>query len=392
MTSTIAAPTREELIRRAADLVPLMRKHAEWQDENRRIHDEVIEGLADMGFFRMRVPTRFGGFESDTQTLSDVLVELGRGDGSVSWTASVWAIPGWMVGMFPEHVQEEVYSTPNVRVCGTLSPSAMASPADGGMMVSGSWHFISGALHSHWQEIIAMTPTPDGQGMYPVVALVPLSDLQIVDDWHTHGLRASGSVTTIAKDLFVPQERILPMPAVLQGQTSAPKNAKLAMYRNPLLAVANASSVGMMVGMVRGAMDVFLERLNGRGITYTSYEKQSEAPVTHMLLAEATMKLDECQFHADTCAKRVDAKGKKGEAWTVLEKARSRAEVGYIAKLGREAADMLAQASGGTSLYRNVPIQRFAQDLRATSLHAIIVPETNLELYGRILCGQEPNT
>ena len=37
------------------------------------------------------------------------------------------------------------------------------------------------------------------------MALVPMADLHIVDDWETAGLRGSGSVSTVAKDVFVPE-------------------------------------------------------------------------------------------------------------------------------------------------------------------------------------------
>ncbi|WP_342743911.1 acyl-CoA dehydrogenase family protein [Haloechinothrix alba] len=114
--------------------------------------------MAEAGLFRMRVPARYGGYECSARTLVDVGTELGRGDGSAAWTASVWWIPTWMVGLFPDEVQDEVFSTPNVRVCGTVSPSASAAYTDGGIVVNGKWGFISGARHSHWQEIIAMAP------------------------------------------------------------------------------------------------------------------------------------------------------------------------------------------------------------------------------------------
>ena len=75
-------PTREQLVQRASELVPVLKKNAAWSEENRRIHEESIEAMADAGIFRMRAPARYGGYESDTQTLVDVASELGRGDGS----------------------------------------------------------------------------------------------------------------------------------------------------------------------------------------------------------------------------------------------------------------------------------------------------------------------
>src|SRR6202046_1201917 len=147
---------REQLVQRASDLVPLLKKNAAWSEENRRIHEESIEALADAGIFRMRTPARYGGYESDTRTLVDVATEIGRADGSTAWTTSVYWIPTWMACMFPDQVQDEVFSTPDVRVCGTLSPSALAIPTDGGIVVNGKWGFASGALTRPWQEILAI--------------------------------------------------------------------------------------------------------------------------------------------------------------------------------------------------------------------------------------------
>jgi alkylation response protein AidB-like acyl-CoA dehydrogenase len=384
-------PAREQLVQRATELVPLLKKHAAWSEENRRIHEETIEALADAGIFRMRAPARYGGYESDTRTLVDVAAELGRGDGSTAWVASVYWIPGWMTCMFPDQVQDEVFSTPDVRVCGTLSPSAMAIQTDGGVVVNGKWGFISGALHSHWQEIIAILIGGEGEPM-PVVALVPTSELQIIDDWYTSGFKGTGSVSTVATDVFVPQERVLPIGAVLQGQSASPQSAASAIYRSPLLPVASASSVGCVVGLAKAAKDAFFARLPERKITYTGYDKQAKAPLTHLQVADAVMKIDEAEFHAHRLATMVDTKGVENAPWTIEERVRARADLGAVCRLGKEAVDILASASGGSSIYSDQPIQRIARDINAVTMHALMHPDTNAELYGRILCGLEPDS
>lgn len=389
MATTI--PTREELVRKVSDLIPLLRKNASWAEENRRLPDETIEALADAGVFKLRRPKHFGGYEVDSQTLVDIGTTLGQGCGSTSWVASVYWIPTWMACQFPDEVQDEVFATPDVRICGTLSPSGMATPVEGGVVVNGKWGFISGALHAQWQEIIAVLVPPDGQP-YPIMALVPLSDLLIVDDWDTSGLRATGSVSTVAKDLFIPQERILPLPVVLQGQSASRHNADSPVYRAPLLPVAAASSVGTIVGMAKGAREIFLKRLPDRKITYTGYESQREAPITHFQVAEATMKIDQAEFHAQRTAKLVDTKSAEGTEWKLEERARTRADIGAVVRLGKEAIDILATASGGSSIYKGIPIQRINRDIQAVNLHALMHPNTNAELYGRVLCGLEPNT
>lgn len=384
-------PSPQQLVRSAGELVPVLRKHASWAEEHRRLHDESIEALADAGIFKMRVPKRYGGFESDTRTLVDVLTEIGRADGSLSWVTSVYSIPTWMAGMFPDQVQDEVFATPDVRICGTLSPTAMAAPAEGGITVNGKWGFISGAHHSHWQEIVAVLVAPDREPM-PVVALVPISDLHIIDDWHTSGLRGSGSVSTVAQDLFVPEERVLPLPMILNGQSASVANASSPMYRAPLLPVASASSAGTLVGLAKAARECFLERLPNRKITYTAYEHQADAPRTHMQAAEASFALDEAEFHAHKVADLVDAKCAAAAPWSMQERIRARGELGAVGRRARRAVDVLATASGGSSIYQDVPMQQIQRDVAAANLHALMHPDTNDELYGRSLCGLEPNT
>lgn len=391
MAST-SAPPRTELVRRASDLVPQLRKNAHRTEANRRLLDETVEAMSDAGLFKMRVPARYGGYESDTATQAEVTAELARGDGAAGWTMSVWTIPGWMVGMFPDEVQDEVYATDNVRVCGTLSPTAIAKPAKGGIVVNGRWGFISGAPHSHWQEIIAMAPTPDGQGQWPVMALVPMSELRTVDDWYASGLRGSGSITTVAEDVFVPEQRVLPLIDVMQERYASRLNADLPMYRAPLLGVAAASSVGTLVGLAKAARETFMERLGDRKITYTEYASQREAPITHLQVGQAAMKIDQLGFHADRVTALADTRSRTGEPWKLEERARSRADVAVCCQLAKEAVEIFAGASGGSSIYESVPMQRILRDVNATNLHALMVPSTNFELYGRILCGLDPNS
>lgn len=384
-------PTRERLVGQAGELASLLRANAAWARDNRRQHESSIEALAAAGIFRLRVPRRYGGYEADTATLVEIGSALARGDASASWVASVYWIPTWMVGMFPDEVQDEVFDTSDVRICGTLSPSATATQVNGGIVVRGKWGFVSGALHSHWQEIVAMLASPDGTPM-PIVALVPMSDLRIIDDWHTAGLQGTGSVSTVAEDVFVPAARFLPLPMVLEGRSASRLNADLPMYRAPLLPVASASSVGTVLGLAQAAQEAFLQRLPGRKITYTDYRSQAEAPLTHLQVASASMKVDEADFHARRLAGLVDRKCAEGSAWSMAERVQARAEMGALGQLAKEAVDILSTASGGSSIYDGVPIQQLTRDMHAAGLHALMHPDTNAELYGRLLCGLPPNT
>lgn len=383
-------PSRTELAGRAAGLVPLLQKNALWTEENRRLPEESIDAITEAGLLRMRIPTRYGGYESDMRTVVDVLSELARGDGSTSWTVAVWAISSWMVGLFPDQVQDEVFADPNVRIAGIISPTAMATPAKGGITLNGKWSFNTGSQQSQWNTNAAVRPTDNG--FEPIMTVIPLSDLEIIDDWYTAGLRGTGSVTTVARDLFIPDERVLPMGPALQGIHRSTANAGAPIYQAPFMPTACTTVSATALGLAKAAMDAFFERLPGRKITYTEYENQSQAPLTHLQVGQATVKIDEAGFHAYRAASMVDDERSGDNPWTMEERAQARLHMGAVCQRAKEAVDILNTASGGSSIYSSVPMQRIERDVQTLNLHAIMHPDTNLELYGRILCGLPPNT
>ncbi|WP_232831942.1 acyl-CoA dehydrogenase family protein [Nocardiopsis sp. FIRDI 009] len=386
---TVSTPTRAELVARAEGLVPLLRENAAEVESRRRLTDDVVDALDGAGLLGLRRPARYGGHEADTRTVTDVVTQLTRGDGSTGWTAAVWSISAWMMARFPDKVRDEVFSSPDTRVCGIIGPTAVATPADGGVVVNGRWSFNTGVQQSHWNTNAAVRPLPDG-GYEPVMLAIPVDDLEIVDDWDTAGLRGSGSVSTTAENLFVPQERVLSIVPVIQGQPSYEGEDTAPAYAVPFMPTACATISGVALGLALAARDLFFERLPGRKITYTSYDDQAQAPVTHLTVAKAEAAIEEADFHTRRAAEIADLGGPQG--WTIEDRSKVRLHMGAACRRAREAVTLLADASGASSVYSSVPIQRVERDMRTLSLHAIMHPETNFELHGRTMCGLAPNT
>jgi alkylation response protein AidB-like acyl-CoA dehydrogenase len=385
------APTREELVGRASELVPLLRSRSLWIDEHRRLPDDVIEALADSGILKMQAPSQYGGYESDARTLVDVHAELARGDSSAAFCVSVWSLLNWMAGLWPDEVQDEVFSVPNARVSGTLAATGTATRTSGGYLLNGSWRFNSGVLHSQWKVTAAMLTEP-GKESVPITTLIPVADLEIVDDWDTLGLPGSGSVTTVARDVFVPENRVIATMDFFTDPCKSKTNAKKAIYQVPMLVTSTAATCGQLIGAAKYAMESFFERLPGRPITYTSYDSQREAPITHLRVGEAALLTEEAEARAHRFADLIEAKTRTNEPWTQDERVRSRVQLGRVAQLSKNAVDIIGSAGGGSSIYRAVPISRIQRDVHAITIHALTDPTTNLELYGRLLCGLEPNT
>lgn len=389
--NNVEAP-KADLVGRATSLVELLRKHAAWQEQHRVLHDEVVASLVDTGLLRMRVPVHHGGYESDTATVCDAIAELARGDGSVGWTMNTWMIGSWLAGLFPDETQDEIFADPDVRIGNSVSPNGVAVPGEGGVVLSGEWPFSTGVLHSQWFVHSVLLAGEDGNYL-PAVVAIPRADLTTVDDWHTAGMRGTASVRTLVRDLFIPRSRVVPLlPVLLNNEILSERNADSPVWRAPFSPSAAALAGAVSLGLARAAWDVFFERLPNRKITYTNYDKQIEAPLTHLQVAEAALKIDEAEFHVRRAADRVTTKSIAGEQWTMPERAVARMDMGAATLRAKEAVDVLMAASGGSSIYSDVPIQRIGRDMQTISLHGVLHPETNLELYGRVLCGLDPNT
>jgi alkylation response protein AidB-like acyl-CoA dehydrogenase len=374
----------EGLVAQATALVPKLRRAASAAEKARRVPQESLEALSQAGIFRMTAPKAYGGVEADFQTQCDVLAEVARGCPSTSWVATIYSAMSWLVGTFPDEAQQEIFATRDPRISGVFSPTGTAVAKDGGFLVNGRWGFNTGCHGANWTVMNVVV------GEMPTCMIARSADLQILDDWYATGMAATGSNTIVAENVFVPGYRAVPLPHMLEGKYPDRHNAGNPYFNYPLAPVLTVNAGGTPIGTARGAMDAFLERLPGRGITYTNYTNKAEAPVTHLQLAEASMKIDSSDAHVRLATALLDEAA--DGSMTIQTRVKSRAHIAYSTGLAREATDILFYASGASSIQEHMAIQRYQRDIQALSNHAIMHPQTGLELYGRILCGLEPNT
>ncbi|WP_030930717.1 flavin-dependent monooxygenase [Streptomyces sp. NRRL S-646] len=375
------------IVERARAIAPLIREHALRTEQERSVPSEVVAALTDAGIYRMNVPRRYGGYQTPLRTQVDTLTEIAAACGSTAFTALIQAGCAFIAALFPDEAQDEIFTSPDVRVGGTLIPDATALATAGGYVVNGTSGFATGCRHADWHLLTVRVES--GEGPPEVLwTAVPMAELEILDDWHVSGLAGSGSNSLVARDVFVPAHRVLPVGPLLNGEFPSKSNADDPFYRMPVLLMFCAWTAPNALGLARAALEEFTGRIHRRGITYTFHQRQNEATVTHLQAAEAALKISCAELLTSDFVARIEA----GEPYTLEERARIRAQSGYVARLCKEAVDLIASASGASSLHREVPIQRAVRDVQALNLHSFVNPATNLEIYGRVLSGLDAGT
>lgn len=388
----LAIPTVQELVARARELGPLLRKNAAAGEANRRVEEEIIQAVAEAGLMRICTPKRYGGWEMNTRAMLDVSSAIAEGDGGTAWVANLTNISCWLTSLYPVEAQDEVFgANPDARVSGVLTPSATATKVQGGYRVTGTWYYNSGGWHADWAVLGIPITNATGETIDQRLALIPMTDLERVDTWFVAGMKSSGSICLKVEDAFVPDHRVLSMNRAIEGEYPTEMRDKEALYRSAYIPILAIILVGPILGLGRAALQFVREKAASRTITYTFFDKQSSSVAFQLQVADAAMMIDTAHLHAYRAADDIDNAATRGIYPDMLTRARVRADTGYVVERITQAIDKLLFAHGSAGFADTSPLQRIWRDAAVASRHAVVLPQIGYELYGKALLGVENN-
>ena len=373
----------DDLLARAADLVPLLRKRAARTEEMRRVPEETVGELLSRDLYRIGVPKRFGGFDVEYGLALDVAAEMGRGCPATAWCYCLWAAHAWLVGYWPLRAQEEVFGDgPDVLCSSSLNTGkSTLAPVDGGYRLSGRWEFSSGCDSASW-VMLGVSGIGDRNWV-----LIPKGEYEIVDTWFVSGLRGSGSKDIQVNDAFIPAHRVLDVTTAGDGDWSAWELHRQARYRIPIPVLLGWDLVAPMLGIARGMIDEFTARTMGT----SGPGRTADSPAIHLRLSLASAEADAAAALLAEDIKGMFRKAEAGEPFTPLERARYRRDKAFITQLCLQSVNRLFDLSGGHALFDSVALQRFHRDAQAVAHRDGLIMELGGQQYGRVVLGLEPD-
>jgi 3-hydroxy-9,10-secoandrosta-1,3,5(10)-triene-9,17-dione monooxygenase len=376
----LTSPTpviRDELLRRAAQLVPVLRERAVRTEQLRQILPETVRDLVGSGLIRIGTPRRYGGHDIEVDAAYDVGWELSRGCGSTGWCYSLWTIHNWWIGHFPEQAQEEFFADgPDTLFSSGLNPAGgKAEAVGGGFLVSGRWGFSSGCDAASW----VMVAVP-GQGPNAMIwLLLPRSDYEILDTWFASGMRGTGSKDIVIDNAFVPAHRTMDPDRAGNGEWTGWEFHRRLSYRLPLRCLTGWDLAAPLVGIAQGAIDEFTSRLQGT----SGPGRTADSVALHLRLAEASAEVDAARaLHRHDIREMLD-KAARGEPFTEMDRARYRRDKAFVARLCVQSVNRLFEASGAHAVLESEPMQRFHRDVHGASHHAALTWDAIAEQFGR---------
>ncbi|MEI8151670.1 MAG: acyl-CoA dehydrogenase family protein [Hyphomicrobiales bacterium] len=374
----------EILIERARSLVPVLRERSASANAGRRLPKETIADFQRLELARCLQPAMFGGFGSDYRVFSKMLRALAQGCGSSAWVAAVHGEHNWVVGNLSEAAQRDVWGdNPHAVASASFAPSGSAEAVAGGHRLSGRWGFASGCDHAQW--VLLGSVAKGGAAPDSRMFLVPMSEVEIIDDWHVMGLCGTGSKSVAIKDVVVPSTHSVSLHdlkhGVAPGAAVHPGNP---LYRTPrnMLALFSLSSV--IVGLAERAVTEFVEFTRdrrSRGLRVADLE------AVQLKVAEAAAQAETAALVGEhTIARNIELIGARHEI-NAEHVAWSRRNAAYSAQLAHSAVKLIFEAAGGTALYTASPLEGIFRDMTAAAAHLSLSWHRAAPFYGQSRLG-----
>ena len=349
-------------------------------EEARRLPHEVATRLREAGMFRLMMPKEWGGPEMCPAEQVEVIEELAKANASAAWCVMIGCDSGFFAGFLETDAAREIYPSLDMVTAGSATPSGRAEQVSGGYRVTGQWSFGSGVTHADVVGLACVVyqngaPIKKGQGTpASCLFLTPASNVEIVDNWRTTGMRGTGSCDYSVKDLFVP-ERFL-------CNIRPPARRPGVLWRRSTNFLPKVA--GVPLGMARAALDYAIDTIKSR-VEIPSGRPLRNSGRLQSVIAEAEMMLGAARSYVFLAMQREWARLEKDEQPSIRERTDAWLSRVNAAQAAREIIRMLYDALGSASIYsERSPLDRALRDVETVCQHVVMQRKT-LAMAGTLL-------
>ena len=370
------------LIDRAKAMKPTLAARAAEVEAMRKPHDQSIQEMIDAGIIQMLVPAKWGGAESNLNTMFQVVEAISSACISTGWITSFYINHNVCVAKFDPRVHEEVFGVRGFTLMpGATAPTMKADRVPGGWRVSGRASWGSGIMHADWALVSAMT----SEG--PRSFMLPTSDVGIGDVWHFTGMAGTGSNDILLDNAFVPDYRAIDGGTFRGGPTEGSALYDNPLYSVPILPLAYCTVVGVLSGGLQGAMDAFEDMVAQRVRNFSGSVAKEQQNV-HITLGEFRIATRVAHELAQMVINKTQAIT-DSRAFTVDDRLELKGYLAFLSKHCRDTINAMMANAGASSFHKDQPLQRFWRDMNTVCSHAFWDWDVTREQTGRVMLGLE---
>jgi alkylation response protein AidB-like acyl-CoA dehydrogenase len=345
----------------------LIRASADEIDAARELPRPLFNALADAGMFHLAVPRAIGGSEIDFPTYVQVIEEIGKADASTGWAVNQGATFATMAARMAQDVARAIWiDTPRSVVANSPGATAQAIVVPGGYRVTGRQGFSTGCRHASWIAAHAQIiengelRMQDGKAEARYL-LVPVAQAELLDTWHTRGMRGTGTHHFEVKDVFVPAERTV----LTKG---APLVSDGARYKIPFTLSFAAGDAAVALGLARSCLNAFFELAGSKTPRYVQGLLR-EQPITQLTVGQAEAALRSGRAFLMEAVCEVWDEATSTGAVSLERRAVLRVAATHAIRPAAQLIESIYSACGATAAFDGNLIQRHFQDIHVITQH-----------------------
>ena len=154
-------------------------------------------------WFKLFLPTAYGGLALPLPTALDWLYAAAACQGSLGWVVNLGSGAGYFWPFLAPAVAEAVFGPAEAVIAGSDRATGTAIPKDAGYQLQGVWASCSGAAHATHFTLNARLPGGEVRTF-----LLERGEVSCTDDWTVFGLTATSSWQVAVSGVIVPEERV----------------------------------------------------------------------------------------------------------------------------------------------------------------------------------------
>jgi alkylation response protein AidB-like acyl-CoA dehydrogenase len=329
--------------------------------------------MLEAGVARLYLPESLSGLEVDPVTCARVTECLALADPSAAWFVMVANSAKLMAAAWPEAMVEHLLGDPDTVVAASGNRPYRAVKDGDGFRISGVNSFVSGAHHARW----LLSPARfDEAGADVRTVVLPMSECEIVDNWHVLGMRGTGSNDVQADEVWIPEHQTLRMPE--PGSQVRNKYYQGDLYRCPGRIIF-ATYVPVTLVLAQQAL-MALDALAQGKTPYADAKKLKHRSIAQIKSGRALAGYRATRGYFFDALNDAWQRAKQGVDASDENKADLYLAGTHAVQSSAEVVRLVADAAGSSVTYQGSPLERILRDMETLRHHGF----ANESRYGSV--------
>jgi len=363
--------TTTALLKAVARIRPTLDDCKSTAEQQRELSHEAYDAMFGANLFAMLAPKARGGLELHPVEAMRVWEAVARIDSAAAWNLVMNGTITGFIAWLPADGADELLADGPTTVAGALFPPQPAIRVDGGWRVTGHVPYASGCANAKWLALPAVEMDGDKPKVDPETGrpapfgvFFPRDEGEILDTWHTVGMRGTGSADIAVDNLFIPDRRTMPVKPL---DKPAP-GFEGPLYRMvPWLSILGEATVS--VGIAAAAVEELIELVKKKTPAYNTTPLR-EQQLAQFVIGKAKSRVEAARDTLHRAAEEGFDDVGDGSLLSWDAKIRLQLAVCFAAEACAEAVRLVCDGAGASAVRTGQPFERHLRDIQVLTQHS----------------------